>query len=361
MKRRSPLTANTVEHSFDSGTRIHWFEDICGRWGITEEALDDVVRDASISSGCLQLDAHLSERATRATFALARSQVWRLDRERQRPLFMTKGGKLQLAERDVEQVILTFDDLYEDANRLSLERKALATLDNLANAESEVGAGIDVPYNVVEFPGAAGWGPADEPFETGISYGSTQLEAPMIYQLLVKRGLLRPLLTRGPGRTLLHLTPEGYATVSEMRSGEDRRASQAFFVCRFIPEIDMLFNQVVRPVGRELGCPILRIKDIHHNDKIDDRICQEIQRSTVVLVDLTKENFNVGFEAGYAIALGKPIVWMRKAVRSTIKMPFDISTYNCLGWEHDKLEVCRENLKHRMITALQLAQRRARA
>jgi hypothetical protein len=75
----------------------------------------------------------------------------------------------------------------------------------------------------------------------------------------------------------------------------------------------------------------------------------------VVLVDLTEQNFNVAFEAGYALALNKPIVWMKKKEPDGLKMPFDIYTYNCLEWDPSNLESFRQDLKFRLLAALQKA------
>ncbi len=106
-----------------------------------------------------------------------------------------------------------------------------------------------------------------------------------------------------------------------------------------------------------MGCPVRRVKDIHHVDKIDDRICAEIQGATIVLVDLIDDNFNVGFEAGYALALGKAVVWAKKKGTTGLQMPFDIYTYNCIEWEAADHASFREILGYRMRAALEKASR----
>ncbi|MDR0943636.1 MAG: hypothetical protein LBM41_03795 [Ruminococcus sp.] len=50
------------------------------------------------------------------------------------------------------------------------------------------------------------------------------------------------------------------------------------------------------------------VSDIEYNDGISDRLKAEIKRSKAVIVDYTYESQNVYFEAGYADALGLPII-----------------------------------------------------
>jgi hypothetical protein len=357
----SPLTAHDVPTREDVRRDIFYFDDICGRWSITTEA---DFGDASILGGRLETDdGRLSEADTRRVIALARSEVWRLNNLQQRmPLFMTLRGATTARRRegsaDDREVILTVEELVEVARRLSLGEKALKTLENLIAAEGEIGAGVGIPYLLREYPGQPDWPKGKPPNEIGISYGCTEIEAPMVYQSLIESGfvIVRPPQThQSPSRAFI--TPKGYAKVQELRTGATPTVLQAFFVCRFIPQLDELFDRVFQPIGADLGCTIRRIKDIHHIDKIDDRICEEIRRSRIVLVDLTAQNFNVAFEAGYALALNKPIVWTKRKEAGDAVMPFDIYTYNCLEWEVDKIDEFKEGLRFRILAALQKADR----
>lgn len=352
--RRSPLTGHDVPIRVDGMRNITYFDDLCGQWAVTLEA---DWPECSILGGRLEIESsRLKEPETRRIFALARSEVWRFNNIQGRvPLFMTfRGAQQRTMPRDADSVILTIEDVRDLASQLTLERKALLTLENLVAAEGEIGSGVEIPYLLSEYPGEAEWSEGQPPSEVGITYGCTATEAPMVYQFLISRGLIA---VRGPrtmgSHTRAFVTPEGYARVENLKAGADETSRQAFFVCRFIPELDELFEAVIKPLGVELNCAVQRIKDIHHIDKIDDRICQEIRRSQVVLVDLTEQNFNVAFEAGYALALNKPIVWTTKRTPEGVRMPFDIYTYNCLEWDSSDLVNFREALKFRLMAALQ--------
>ena len=76
--QRSPLTGHDVETYEEVRRDIFYFDDICGRWSITLEA---DFGEASILGGRLETDTgRLSEAETRRVFALARSEVWRLNK-----------------------------------------------------------------------------------------------------------------------------------------------------------------------------------------------------------------------------------------------------------------------------------------
>jgi hypothetical protein len=356
----SPLTGQRVTLHYGPYRDIWYFDDICGGWGFTWKA-ERQWEGASIFGGHLRFtDRLLSEPETRKTFALARSEVWRLSRmDAPDPLFMTLSGSRTVQPDPASRVtILTLEDIEDTSRQLTLERKARRTLQNLVLAEGEMGVGVEVPYLLQEYPGEPLWNAEDPPEESGVTYGCTSTEAPIVYQLLASENqvMIREPQAMGQGSRVF-ITPAGYAEADAGSFGAISELHSAFLVCRFIEDLDHLYDAVIRPLGEELKLPVRRIKDIHHIDKIDDRICQEIREATIVMVDLTDQNFNVAFEAGYALALGKAIVWTKKRETDGIEMPFDIYTYNCLQWDPEDLTEFRENLKYRILAALEKAKR----
>jgi hypothetical protein len=356
--KKSPLTGHDVSVQGDPCRDIDYYNDICGRWGITFEARWG---EATIIGGRLRTaQGLLTDQKTRQVLALARSQVWRLNNVHNKtPLFLTLATAKPLSDDfDASTPILTIEDVAKTASQLTLQKKALTTLENLSVEEQEIGAGVDIPYLFFEYPGSPTWKPGQPPKESGISYGCTDIEAPMVYQLLMKRGLAEVRQPKSKtDNSRVFLTPDGYSKIDELRAGSQLLFQQAFLVCRFTPEMDEMYTSTYEPTGNALKCPIQRIKDVHHVDKIDDRICEEIRRATVVVVDLTDQNFNVAFEAGFALALNKPIVWTKRKEAGGVKMPFDIYTHNCLEWDPTNLEQFREDLKFRLIAALQKSPR----
>jgi nucleoside 2-deoxyribosyltransferase len=110
---------------------------------------------------------------------------------------------------------------------------------------------------------------------------------------------------------------------------------------------------VYDPVSNEVQCKIQTVADIPHNERIDDRIMKEICEAAVIVVDLTNHNFNVAFEAGYALALNKPIIWtMKKDDTEKLNLPFDIQSHNILVYDKNEIVKFKEILKARMQVAL---------
>jgi hypothetical protein len=192
--------------------------------------------------------------------------------------------------------------------------------------------------------------------ELGMFYGCVQSEARLVVDLLCDRKLIA---TDDNGvLTKFSIRPEGYAQASLVKRGGDRQYAKGFVICRFSEKLDAVWKDVYNPVGNEERCPLLRVKDIHHNERIDDRICAEIRAASVVVVDLTdaESNFNVAFEAGFATALRKPVVWVKEADGgSSLKLPFDIITYNCLERDPRRMDEFKESFRFRLLAALEVA------
>ena len=88
-----------------------------------------------------------------------------------------------------------------------------------------------------------------------------------------------------------------------MRSSELRTNSE------FGKEFDQRFEVIESLLGK-LGAVAIRIDKEHTLDELVRRIKEEIERSTFVIADLTDERPSCYFEAGYAEALRKPIVFI---------------------------------------------------
>jgi len=74
-------------------------------------------------------------------------------------------------------------------------------------------------------------------------------------------------------------------------------------------EFDARFEAIEKLLGQENAVAI-RIDKEHTLDELVRRIKEEIERSTFVIADLTDERPSCYFEAGYAEALKKPIIFV---------------------------------------------------
>jgi len=132
------------------------------------------------------------------------------------------------------------------------------------------------------------------------------------------------------------ITASGYDLIAELQAGQTLKKRAVFVVCRFGEPFDGTFTKHIQPLQERFGgtLEIYRVKDRVFNERIDDRILHEIEQAAIILVDLTDSNFNVGFEAGYAMALKKPIVWIMKE-EQVKSFPFDIQSQNILIYDFE--------------------------
>lgn len=82
----------------------------------------------------------------------------------------------------------------------------------------------------------------------------------------------------------------------------------------------------------DAGYEPMRIDRREHNGKIDDQIIVEIKKSKFVVCDFTGHRGGVYFEAGFAMGLGKPVIWCCKEDYFN-DLHFDTRQYNHIKWE----------------------------
>lgn len=106
---------------------------------------------------------------------------------------------------------------------------------------------------------------------------------------------------------------------------------QVFTVMQFGDKhLDSAYINVVKPLCSEYRLKAIRVDEIQDSGKINDQILENIASSKIVLVDLTGERPNCYYEAGFAHALGKNIIF---TIRADSKIHFDLSNYRFIQWE----------------------------
>lgn len=106
---------------------------------------------------------------------------------------------------------------------------------------------------------------------------------------------------------------------------------QVFVVMKFGDRsLDSAYQGVIKPVAAEFGLKALRIDEVQDAGQITDQVLQAIATSRYVLADLTGERPNCYYEAGFAHALGKPLIL---SIRTTDKIHFDLAGYRFMQWE----------------------------
>ena len=106
----------------------------------------------------------------------------------------------------------------------------------------------------------------------------------------------------------------------------------AFVAMRFNDEMLGLWKSSFEPAIRQAGFDPLLANDPVHNERIDARIITDIKRSRFLVADVTFQSPGVYFEAGYAIGLGRPVIWTCRTDREKSDMHFDTRQYNHILW-----------------------------
>lgn len=193
-------------------------------------------------------------------------------------------------------------------------------------------------------PGAvAPWNPANDYPAVG---AVNREEMEFLWTHAMARGYL---VTAGMGG--LSLTVKGWEELDPAPGGGV--PGRCFVAMSCDPVLDEAYNEgILRAVKTDCHCDPVLVEKTEHNDKICDRVLAEIQRAQFVVADVTLHRQNVYFEAGFAMGLGRPVIWTCRADEFTKdKSHFDTRQYAHVIWE-DPAELRRKLADRIRVTIL---------
>lgn len=127
------------------------------------------------------------------------------------------------------------------------------------------------------------------------------------------------------------LTPKGWERLSKREP--TFIPGRCFVAMAFRNSLSRAFTDgISKAVEDDCGFHAVRMLELEHNDKICDRIIVELRRAQFVIADFTFQRGGVYFEAGFAAALGRPVIWTCKACHFH-RLHFDTRQYNHIRWE----------------------------
>jgi hypothetical protein len=148
------------------------------------------------------------------------------------------------------------------------------------------------------------------------------------------------------------ILPKGLQRIRELKTRAAGDQPQAFVAMWFDESRDKFFERI-QQAGKDAGfvkCD--RISDKETNNKICDEIIAEIRKSQCVIADFTGNRGGVYFEAGFALGLGIPVIWLVDA-KNIDDLHFDTRQYNHIVYtDEDDLY---EKLKNRIAATIPLA------
>lgn len=123
-------------------------------------------------------------------------------------------------------------------------------------------------------------------------------------------------------------------TMSTLQNQFTITKKQVFVIMKFDePFLDSAYQGVIKPIIESNGYHPVRIDEIQDSGRITDQIVEEISKSEVVLADLSGERPNCYYEAGFAHALGKNMIF---TVKKGTPVHFDLSAYRFIEWETEQ-------------------------
>ncbi len=162
----------------------------------------------------------------------------------------------------------------------------------------------------------------------------------------LRRALLQQKLVE-IDRDGLVLTMDGWEAY---RPGRGGAPGTCFVAMAFDPTLDACYDEGIRPaITEDCKFSIIRVDRVEHNDNINDRIVAEIRGCQFMVADFTLHRNGVYFEAGFAMGLGKPVVWTcrKDEMRNA---HFDTRPYNHIVWE-DPVDL-RTKLTNRILATI---------
>jgi hypothetical protein len=107
--------------------------------------------------------------------------------------------------------------------------------------------------------------------------------------------------------------------------------NQVFVIMKFgNKELDSAYEGVIKPVIEHYEYQCIRIDEIQDSGKITDQVLEYIATSKYILADLSGERPNCYYEAGFAHALGKQLIF---TIRKADIIHFDLAGYRFIQWD----------------------------
>lgn len=109
---------------------------------------------------------------------------------------------------------------------------------------------------------------------------------------------------------------------------------QVFVIMKFGDKaLNSAYEGAIKPIIKQFKYLPLRIDEIQDSGKISDQILQEIASSEIVVSDLSGARPNCYYEAGFAHAIGKEIIF---TIQKGSSIHFDLAAYRFIEWETEQ-------------------------
>ena len=142
------------------------------------------------------------------------------------------------------------------------------------------------------------------------------------------------------------ITPEGWAYIDSLKQ-INPESQIAFIAMWFDEKVKLVFEKAIKTGVEAAGYEPKRIDMHQHNNRIDDEIIAMIRKSKFMVADFTGQRGGVYFEAGFALGMGIPVIWLCRKDELK-KVHFDNRQYNFIVWEEGNLDDLAKKLQYRI-------------
>lgn len=110
--------------------------------------------------------------------------------------------------------------------------------------------------------------------------------------------------------TCFRISLKGWEFVNEYTKDQIIETKQGFVAMWFDESRNAYYDQAIAPAIKSAGFAPMIIRNKEHNNDIKDEILGEIRRSRFLVADFTGNRGGIYFEAGFAMGLGIPVIWL---------------------------------------------------
>ncbi|MGA9851491.1 MAG: hypothetical protein WBR15_00955 [Gammaproteobacteria bacterium] len=143
------------------------------------------------------------------------------------------------------------------------------------------------------------------------------------------------------------LTLKGWELYDELTRA--KIDSQMGFMAFEFEDVDAesLYKHIYKPAAKEVGFDLYSLIDNHRPGLIDEKLKVELRRAAFIIAEITTRNSNVLWEAGFAEALGKPVIYSCRTDKwdDVRKYTFDTNHMYTIIWDMNVRDKAAEKLK----------------
>ena len=124
----------------------------------------------------------------------------------------------------------------------------------------------------------------------------------------------------------------------------EKQKPTAFVIMPFSDDFDEIYKGFLVETLSEAGFEVSRADDIQSAQNILKDIVRGIEKSDLIVADLTDSNPNVFYELGLAHALNKPVIMLSQEIED---LPFDLKSYRVIPYmtHFQEMDRARNDLK----------------